>query len=175
MTQSYYPLVWPSLGLFIWRICHFSVQDSSISILHTDSNFWNGSWVRRSEGFSALWSQDPYTLLSEFIFLDVFAPQCGFKKRWSSSSFWDPRQSPGDLGGFPGNGSVLEGIGEATSRRNHSNSTWHVGNRVRFERQLLEAFRSGPTPVWVWGRVKLEKNLPSICLPTKKLVGKHFC
>jgi len=48
---------------------------------------------------------DPYTLLSEFIFLDV--------------------QSPGDLGGFPGNGSVLEGIGEA--------------------------FRSGPTPAkFLW-------------------------
>lgn len=48
---------------------------------------------------------DPYTLLSEFIFLDV--------------------QSPGDLGGFPGNPSVLEGIGEA--------------------------FRSGPTPAkFLW-------------------------
>lgn len=173
MTQSYYPLVWPSLGLFIWRICHFSVQGSSISILHRDSNFWNGFWLRRSEGFSALWSQDPYTLLSEFIFLDVFAPQCGFKKRWSSSSFWDPRQSPGDLGGFPGNGSVLEGIGEATSRlMNHSNSwqTCRKSSKIR----TSEAFRSGPTPVWVWGRVKFEKNLPSICLPTKKLVGKHF-
>ena len=136
MTQSYYPFVSSSLGLFIWKICHFSVQGSSISILHTDSNFWNGSWVRRSEGFGALWSQDPYTLLSEFIFLDVFAPQCGFKKRWSSSSFWDPRQSPGDLGGFPGNGSVLEGIGEATSRlMNLRTRDKHVGDRVRFERQ----------------------------------------
>ena len=54
----------------------FNTGKISISILHTDSNFWNGSWVKRSEGFSALWSQDPYTLLSEFIFLDVFAPQC---------------------------------------------------------------------------------------------------
>lgn len=137
MTQSYYPCVWPSLGLFIWRICCFSVQGSSISILHTDSNFWNGSWVRRSEGFSALWSQDPYTLLSEFIFLDVFAPQCVWfaSKRDGAVRHLDPRQSPGDLGGFPGNGSVLEGIGEATSRRNHSNSWQTCQNRVRFERQ----------------------------------------
>lgn len=124
---------------YIKRYATFRYRGSSISILHTDSNFWNGSWLRRSEGFSALWSQDPYTLLSEFIFLDVFAPQC----------VWFASKRDGAVRHFEIQGNPLVilvdflemEVSLRASGRQHR-SAWiirtrdkHVGNRVRFERQ----------------------------------------
>lgn len=88
---------------------------------------------------------------------------------------WCSRQSPGDLGGFPGNPSVLEGIGEALV----TGDIWIIWGLEQRDPSFMfadpchaKAFRSGPTPVWVWNRRTLFCSLQScfqfvvpICLP----------
>ena len=74
---------------------------------------------------------------------------------------WCSRQSPGDLGGFPGNPSVLEGIGEALV----TGDIWGLEQRdpsfMFADPCRAKAFRSGPTPVWVWNRRTLFCSLQS--------------